>query len=328
MAENLSESPPEKLSSVEYELKDRPSLRELLNYYVAGDSHEHTVFSNPTTRHEADFTFEQVFNYVKEEINEGESKMQFVIFTEHASDAGKPTLVDGTDLIKHQELIHEFDKKQSESGVEYPKLLGGVETSIISREGEVDVSNEALSQMDLVIASKHEVRHLFPGNGGEEPNNEQMTKMFYALMDNPDIDVIGHPTRYVPQNVLKAMNWDAIINKAVETHTVLEINIGVPMPDSIIKKMVEKKAAIFIGTDAHVLQQFQRLPNEAEIETADERLKQPLGVKYEFWKKMARVLRSLDEAGADPAQVITSSYGNLYKWLSKEKADRVIEWTK
>lgn len=90
------------------EIKEKAKLSELLKKYLAGDSHEHTVFSNPATRHEADYSFEQVFDYVKKEMGEGENQMQFVIFAEHPSDAGNPQLVDGKDLLEHQNKIHDF----------------------------------------------------------------------------------------------------------------------------------------------------------------------------------------------------------------------------
>ena len=306
----------ETLSPIEIE-KPRKHLSELLRYYMAGDSHEHTVFSNPTTRHEADYTFEQVFDYIKKEMSEGENHMEFVVFAEHPSDAGNPELVDGLALLEHQKQIHEFSAQQ-ESG---PKLIGGVETSIISVDGQVDVPDEVLSQMDFVIASKHDLKKVFPESGGK-PGAEQLTAMYLGLMNNLNIDVIGHPNRYVAEDVLKSMDWDGLIAQAKESHTALEINVNAPMPNWLIQKVVEGGAPIFIGTDAHTLQEYQRLPNKEQIETVDDRLNYPLGMKMSFWKKMSKILRTLESVDANPEQVITSSYARLNNWLSKEKDQR------
>jgi len=314
---------PEFEQEIEEEIEEehRPRLKELLDRYMAGDSHEHTVFSNPESRHEADYTFEQVFNYVKKEMNEGENHMEFVVFAEHPSDAGNPELVDGLALLEHQKQIHEFSTQQ-ELG---PKLISGVETSIISADGQVDVPGEVLSQMDFVIASKHDLRKVFPESGGN-PSAEQLTAMYLGLMDNLNIDVIGHPNRYVAEDVLKSMDWDGLIAQAKESHTALEINVNAPMPDWLIQKVVEGGAPIFIGTDAHTLQEYQRLPNEAQIETVDNRLDHPLGLKISFWKKMSKILRSLESAGANPEQVVTSSYARLNNWLIQEKDQRLNVW--
>lgn len=316
---------PEFMSPPEME-NPRTKLSELLKKYIAGDSHEHTVFSNPTTRHEADYTFEQVFDYIKKEMNEGENQMQFVILAEHPSDAGDPRLVDGSDLLEHQNKIHQFIEQQKMQDIELPEMISGVEASIISADGQLDVPQEILSQMDFVIASKHDLRKVFPESNGN-PNAEQLTQMYLGLMNNPHVDVIGHPNRYVSYEVLDQVDWDQLLNTAKETNTALEINVNAPMPPVLIKKLVSANVPIFIGTDAHTLKQYQNLPNEVngQIEDVD-RLNYPLSVKYSFWKQIAKVLRTLEEAECPPEQIITSSKERLNNWLSKEKSEREIEF--
>jgi len=295
-------------------------IKELLLKYMAGDSHEHTVFSNPGTRHEADYTFEQVFNYIKNEINEGESQIEFVVFAEHPSDAGNPQLVDGQDLLRHQQDIIEFNRAQ-ESG---PELIGGVESSIISAEGDLDVPSEVLAQMQLVIASKHDLKSAFPEQNGK-PTPDQLVHIYANLMDNPHIDVIGHPNRYVGYDDLKKMDWDGLFTKARQTNTAIEININAPLPDYLIKRAVELGVPLFVGTDAHSLKEYQKLANDKQVglEDAENRLNQPLGVKYSFWKKIVRVLRILEETNAPTEQIVTSSRENMDQWLAVEKAQRV-----
>jgi len=299
--------------------KEKLAIKDLLLKYMAGDSHEHTVFSNPATRHEADYTFEQVFNYIKEEINEGESQIQFVVFAEHPSDAGKPELVDGQALLEHQQQIKIFNEAQ-ESG---PKLISGVESSIISADGALDVPDEVLAQMELVIASKHDLKSAFPEQNGK-PSPEQLTNVYLNLMNNPNVDVIGHPNRYVGYDALGQMDWPKLFETSKNTHTALEININAPMPDWLIKNAVKAGVPLFIGTDAHTLVEYQRLAEEEQmaIETSDDRLEHPLGVKYSFWKKIVRILRVLEEANTPKDQIITSSYESLNGWISTDKKDR------
>lgn len=310
---------PESLNNIEIKEIKTP-ITELLLKYMAGDGHEHTVFSNPPTRHEADYTFEQVFDYIKQEINEGESQIEFVVFAEHPSDAGNPQLVDGEALLAHQQEIRQFNQTQ-ESG---PKLISGVESSIISADGALDVPNDVLAQMDLVIASKHDLKSAFPEQGGN-PLTEQLTHIYSQLMDNPNVDVIGHPNRYVGYEDLQKMDWGSLFTKAAQTNTAMEININAPMPEWLIKKAVEAGVPLFIGTDAHTLKEYQQLGDEEKtvIESSEDRLDQPLGVKYSFWKKIIKILRILEEANTPPVQIITSSYKSLEDWLSREKIDRI-----
>ena len=298
-------------------------LSELLKKYIAGDSHEHTVFSNSAIRHEADYTFEQVFRYVNNEININDENIQFIVFAEHASSPGKPTLIDGKAILDHQRIIHEF-KDNLPQDRHYPELICGVETSIISAEGQVDVPDEILKQLDLVIGSKHALGTAFPEQNGN-PNPEQITHLYSKLMDNENVDVIGHPDRMSDKD-LENVDWDSLIDKAKQTHTALELNIKSPMPSWLIEKIVKGRAPIFIGTDTHVLSEFQRLPNGIELENEDERLNYPMGLKFSFWKKIARILRKLEECGATQEQVISSSSKRLLNWLAKEKPERKIEF--
>ncbi|MBM2820360.1 MAG: hypothetical protein HW405_120 [Candidatus Berkelbacteria bacterium] len=311
----------------------RVTLKELIQKYMAGDSHEHTVFSNPSTRHEADYTFEQIFKYVLEEMKEGESGMEFIIFVEHPSDAGNPEKVDGNALLEHQNKIHEFSQIQRDKGIGYPHLISGVEADIICDDGKgddekywgVNVPQEVLEQMDFVVASKHDLKKVFPEKNGN-PNAEELTKMYMGLMANPHIDVIGHLNRNVPYETLTQMDWDKILLQARDTNTALEININAPMPEWLIIRTIEAGVPIFIGTDAHTLWEYhQNLPNEIKekIEGPEENLHYPLGVRYNFWKKVSKILRTLESCNADPNQIISSSYERLNAWLS-QKSQRAV----
>jgi len=302
----------------------RLTFRQLQEKFLGGDSHTHTIFSNPENRHEADYTFEQIFQYFKKEIDKGTNRAQFVILAEHASDAGDPQPVDGKDLLDHHSKVHAFNQEMSEQGAEKPKLVSGVEASIISPDGKVDAPDEILAQMDFVIGSKHDLRKVFPESNGD-PNAGQLTTMYLDLMDNQHVDAIGHPNRYVKMEDLQKMDWEQIFQKAKETHTALEINLNAIMPDELIEKAVRAGVPLIIGTDMHTLAQYQQLPEsvKSQIETVDERLNFPPG--FQFWWRIARVLKILNRAGATSEQIITSSYDRLYDWLSKEKYERVME---
>lgn len=309
------------------EEKERVRISTLLDRYMAGDSHEHTIFSNPLTRHEADYDFKQIVDYVQREVNRGKHQTEFIVFTEHSSDTGNAKLIDGIDLLKHKQEIEDYKSQLESEGLKFPKIYSGVEANIISPEGDLDVPNDILAEMDLVIASKHDMRPVFPESNGQ-PNAEELTNLYLNLMDNPEVDVIGHPTRDVHWQIIEQMDWEALFAKSIETNTAIEINIGVPLPRKIIKMAARAGAPLFIGTDAHILEQFQFLTKQekATIENSDDRLQYPLGVKYSFWKKVVKILRALEEVNTPAEQVITSSSKNFEDWISKEKKDRVKNW--
>lgn len=65
-------------------------------------------------------------------------------------------------------------------------LLLGAELNIIDLDGTVDMGEKTLSQMDVVIASMH-VPCLRAGT------MEENTRAYRKVMQNPLVDIIGHP---------------------------------------------------------------------------------------------------------------------------------------
>ncbi len=309
-------------SAEEYEPK--APISELLSQYMAGDSHEHTIASNPNYRHEADYGFKEISEYLTDIENTGSKQIEFIAFTDHSTDTGDPHPTDGQDLLAQKRQIDQLRQSRAEQGVESPKIYAGVEANIIGRDGTLDVPREVLSQLDIVIASKHNMKSVFPESNGK-PNATELANMYMNLMDNPEVDIIGHPTREVHWSEIEKMDWPTIFSKARQTNTALEINVGTPLPRKIIKQAVQAGVPLSIGTDAHILDQFQHLSadEKATIENSDDRMEYPLGVKYSFWKRIVKILRALEEVNAPKEQIITSSAKGFEDWLSKEKIDRI-----
>ncbi len=336
----------------EFEQSPRPKFRELLMTYMGGEMHAHSAESNlpePADRHEADYTFREIFNYVKDVIDKGTDRAQFVVLAEHPSDAAKPekqiSQEKSRELLNQLQEIKQFNEEEEVEEIKGPKMIAALETDIVGTKGEVNAPHEITSQFDLVIASKHSLGEVFPESGGN-PNAQELTAMYLGLMENLDIDVIGHLNRHVPEETLRAMDWQQLFQKAKETKTALEINAYAPMPDWLIKEAVVNGVPLTIGTDAHDLIKYRNLPEEYETKLSEpsfgelqefekkpidettaereQRLKFPPG--FQFWRRLRRPLKALYEAGASPEQVISSSRDRLESWLSKEKKDREISW--
>lgn len=131
------------------------------------------------------------------------------------------------------------------------RILKGIEANIIDFEGGIDVSTELLENLDIVIASFHPP--CIPFN-----NEEIMTKTLIKIMENPSIDIIGHPgdARY-------PLDMKRIAEVARETSTLLEINNASLKPESfrpgVRENLVELlkwckyyETPVIAGTDAHI----------------------------------------------------------------------------
>ena len=85
------------------------------------------------------------------------------------------------------------------------------------KDGSLDYSDELMAELDVVVASLHASHRL---------SEADQTKRLCAAMENPHVDIIGHPTgrRMLASGEPYAMDMEAVIAKAVETGTVLEVS--------------------------------------------------------------------------------------------------------
>ena len=148
----------------------------------------------------------------------------------------------------HELYFHNFRVLERKMfGVE---LLMGVELNILDFDGHVDLPVRQLKKMDLVIASLHTpcIRM-----GTEEEN----TRALLRAMENPLIDIIGHPddSRY-------PIDYEELTIAAAENHICLELNNSSMHPlsarkngrENILKlltKCKEHGTMIIMGTDSH-----------------------------------------------------------------------------
>jgi DNA polymerase (family 10) len=126
----------------------------------------------------------------------------------------------------------------------FPKLrlLAGVEANIRSN-GEVDVPEDELRQLDWVVASVHQAPQTRP------------TERVLEAMDNPYVDCIGHLTgRRIGKRGPREVDVERVIEKAFATGVVLEIN---GQPDRLDLRDVYARAAkeaglrLVVSSDAH-----------------------------------------------------------------------------
>jgi DNA polymerase (family X) len=124
-------------------------------------------------------------------------------------------------------------------------LLAGAEVDIL-KDGSLDYSDELLSELDVVVASLHASHRL---------SEADQTKRLCAAMENPHVDLIGHPTgRLIGRREPYPLDMEAVIAKAIETGTVLEVSAQpdrLDLRDTNVRMAVAAGAKLSIDTDAH-----------------------------------------------------------------------------
>ena len=131
------------------------------------------------------------------------------------------------------------------------ELALGVELNIIDYEGNMDMRQELLKQMDVAIASIHSGIKYEPGTIVENTN------AILGAMRNPYVNIIGHPDdSRIP------MDYKELVLASKEYHTLLEINNNSLTPGGwrvkpyendkcILELCAEHNVPVIIGSDAH-----------------------------------------------------------------------------
>lgn len=134
-----------------------------------------------------------------------------------------------------------------------PVLLKSIELNI-DDHGGVDYPDEFLARFDYCIASLH--------HGFAQPR-EQATRRLSAAMENPYVDIIGHPTgRLLGRRAPFDLDMEAVIAKAAETGTILELNAHperLDLNDVHLRMARMAGVRVAIDTDAHEAMQFSHI---------------------------------------------------------------------
>jgi putative hydrolase len=132
------------------------------------------------------------------------------------------------------------------------RIFRGVEANILNRQGELDLEDGVLAELDFVMAGLHEACG-FCGRG-----IDQNTQAVLAAMENPLVKCISHPG-----NPVFPLHYEEIVKAAARTGTALEINnssLGVSRKGSsgncqeITRLCAQFGTRILVGSDAHIAQ--------------------------------------------------------------------------
>ncbi|MCD8022410.1 MAG: phosphatase [Lachnospiraceae bacterium] len=92
------------------------------------------------------------------------------------------------------------------------EVLFGAEANIIDLDGGLDMKEKVLQRMDVVVASLHTVC-IEPGSC------ERNTNAYLKAMENPFVNIIGHP-----DDGRFPVDYDTVAAAAKEQHVLLELN--------------------------------------------------------------------------------------------------------
>ena len=197
---------------------------------IKGDFHAHTSGSDGIDTIEAMAGAAEALGY------------EYLAITDHSSGRNIGT---GKKLERVQNQTAEINRlNRSSNGV---NLLNGVEVDIRA-DGSLDLPDEVLAGLDIVIASVH---------SSFLQSREVMTRRIIGAIENPNVDIIAHPTcRKIGEREPVDVDLEAVFNAALRCGKALEINA---IPDRLDLKDLHAYRArelgvmLVIGTDAHAV---------------------------------------------------------------------------
>jgi DNA polymerase (family 10) len=197
---------------------------------MKGDLHTHTEWSDGHDSIEELAQAAQDMGY------------QYIAVTEHSAGRG---IAHGLDVERLGQQIAEIRTLNERlSGI---RLLTGTEVDIRA-DGSLDLPHEILTKLDIVTAAVH---------SGMNQSEEKMTQRVLKTIENPDVDVIAHPTcRLIGEREPVTIDLEAVFRAAAKHNKIMEINA---MPDRLDLKDThafrarELGVKLAIGTDAHTV---------------------------------------------------------------------------
>lgn len=133
------------------------------------------------------------------------------------------------------------------------RLLAGAEVEI-SPEGNLEVDEDILQELDLVIAAIH--------SGLKEPRHK-ITRRLCRAMEHPLVNILAHPVgRMLGRPKTPSTDVEALIETAVETHTCLEINshmLRLDLQDIYVQQARHLGVTFSLGSHAHTIQEMRTM---------------------------------------------------------------------
>jgi DNA polymerase (family 10) len=196
---------------------------------IRGDVHMHTVETDGK-------------NTIREMAEAGAARgYEYIAITDHSKNLAMTMGLDDKRALEHIERIRAVDKEMTGR----IRVLAGIEVDVLA-DGELDLSDEVLAQMDVVIASVHSLFNM-PA--------EEMTGRMLRAIENPYVRILGHPTgRLLLRREPYQMDLETVLRRVGELGVAVEHNAypdRLDLCDRDLRLAKELGCRIVINTDAH-----------------------------------------------------------------------------
>ncbi len=173
---------------------------------------------------------------------------KYMAITDHSKNLAFASGLDDKRAREHIRKIRNVEK-----AMEGIRIFAGIEVDILP-DGQLDLSDSVLAEMDLVIASVH-------SQFNQEP--AKMTERLLRAIEHPNTSIIGHPTgRILLRRDAYGFDLEAVLQAAARNKVAMELNAypdRLDLNDRHLRLAKERGVKIVINTDAHHTSHLEKI---------------------------------------------------------------------
>ncbi len=230
--------PPEMRENLgEIDLAQNHALPQLITQAdLKGDVHMHTVETDGKN------TIEEMAEAAKAR------GYEYMAITDHSKNLAFANGLDDKRAVEHIARIRAAGKQ-----IDGITIFAGIEVDILA-DGDLDLSDDVLAEMDIVIASVHSVFNQEPA---------KMTERLLKAIENPNTSVIGHPTgRIQLRRDAYGFDMHAVLTAAAKHKVAMELNSypdRLDLNDVHLRQAKQQGVKIVINTDSHHTSHMEKI---------------------------------------------------------------------
>ena len=165
---------------------------------------------------------------------------EYIAITDHSKALAMANGLDEQRVVAFAKQVRELNR----DGLPL-HVFSGLECDIL-RDGAMDLSEDALAELDLVIGSVHSHMSL---------ESAEMTDRLLKALESPSLKIMGHATgRLLLQRESYPYDFDLIATLAAKRKVCFEVNASperLDLPGPLIRAAKAKGCLFTISTDAH-----------------------------------------------------------------------------
>lgn len=173
---------------------------------------------------------------------------EYIAITDHSKNLAFANGLDDKRAEQHIKRIRKANQQ-----IDGIRIFAGIEVDILA-DGELDLSDSVLEEMDVVVASVHSAFNQEPA---------KMTDRLLTAMSNKNTMIVGHPTgRILLRRDAYQFDMDKVLDFAAKNNVKMELNAypdRLDLCDRHLRMAKDKGVKIVINTDAHHTTHFEKL---------------------------------------------------------------------